>query len=143
MTFETIRLRVMASTLPQLVGAFARAKSCALAGQTLSLEIKAETRSTEQNRLFWSCLRDLAQHVEWYGHRLTEEEWKDFLTAALRKEKVIPGMNGGFVVLGQRTSKMSKAEMTELIDLAHAFGDDNGVAWSQTSLGREWAMEPR
>ena len=57
----------------------------------------------------------------WYGQKLTAEEWKDVLTAALKKEKVVPGINGGFVVLGQRTSKMSKDEFSELIELTHAF----------------------
>lgn len=141
MSFETIRIKLINAQQGRtaIIDVCERIKPWLVAGHPLSLEVKAETRSTEQNRLLWSCLRDLSQQVEWYGEKLTDEEWKDFLTAALRKERVVPGMNGGFVVLGQRTSKMTKAEMTELIDLAHAFGDDKSVNWSPTSLGREWA----
>jgi hypothetical protein len=32
---------------------------------------------------------------------------------------------------------MTVAEMTELIELSHAFGADKDVKWSKTSLGRD------
>lgn len=85
------------------------------------------TRNLEQNALMWPLLEDIAHQVEWYGHRLSSEEWKDVLTAGLRKEKVVPGINGGFVVLGQRTSKMTKREFSELIELIYAWGAQHGV----------------
>jgi hypothetical protein len=49
------------------------------------------------------------------------------LTAALKKQKVVPGIEGGFVVIGARTSKMTVPEMTELIELSTAFGTQQGV----------------
>lgn len=85
------------------------------------------TRSLDQNALMWPLLDDLANQVEWYGNRLTADEWKDVLTAALRKEKVVPGINGGFVVLGQRTSKMGKREFSDLVELIYSFGAQQGV----------------
>ena len=85
------------------------------------------TRNLEQNALMWPLLEDIAHQVEWYGHRLSSEEWKDVLTAGLRKEKVVPGINGGFVVLGQRTSKMTKREFSGLIELIYAWGAQHGV----------------
>jgi hypothetical protein len=75
--------------------------------------------------------------VEWHGHQLDEEAWKDMATAALKRQRVVPGIDGGFVVLGTRTSSMTVAEMSELIDFLHAFGDERGVRWSRTSLGRD------
>jgi hypothetical protein len=39
----------------------------------------------------------------------------------------VPGVDGGFVVLGQSTSKMTKGEMVELIELILAFGAQQGV----------------
>ena len=66
--------------------------------------VSEPTRSLDQNALMWPLLDDIARQVEWYGNKLTPDEWKDVFTAALRKEKVVPGINGGFVVLGQRTS---------------------------------------
>ncbi|MBV5266963.1 MAG: recombination protein NinB, partial [Burkholderiaceae bacterium] len=78
-------------------------------------------RSLEQNRMMWANLEDIAQQVVWYGVKLTKDEWKDVLTAALKKQKVVPGIEGGFVVIGARTSKMTVPEMTELIELSTAF----------------------
>ena len=84
-------------------------------------------RSLNQNRMMWANLEDIAQQVTWYGVKLTKDEWKDVLTAALKKQKVVPGIEGGFVVIGARTSKMTVPEMTELIELSTAFGAQQGV----------------
>ena len=84
-------------------------------------------RSLNQNRMMWANLEDIAQQVVWHGVKLTKDEWKDVLTAALKKQKVVPGIEGGFVVIGARTSKMTVPEMTELIELSTAFGTQQGV----------------
>ena len=77
--------------------------------------------------MMWANLEDIAQQVVWYGVKLTKDEWKDVLTAALKRQKVVPGIEGGFVVIGARTSKMTVPEMTELIELSTAFGTQHGV----------------
>ena len=84
-------------------------------------------RSLEQNRLMWANLEDIAQQVIWHGLKLDKWEWKDVLTAGLKKQKIVPGIEGGFVVIGARTSKMSIAEMNELIELSTMFGAQQGV----------------
>ena len=84
-------------------------------------------RSLKQNRLMWANLEDIAQQVVWYGQKLDKQEWKDVLTAGLKKQKIVPGIEGGFVVIGARTSKMTVAEMNELIELATMFGTQQGV----------------
>lgn len=116
-------------------------KPLLIAGHRLHVEVRQEKRSDHQNRLMWSCLGDLARQIEWHGQKLDAEAWKDMATAALKRQRVVPGIDGGFVVLGQRTSQMTKAEMTELIDFVHAFGDQRGVQWSRTSIGRDWPEE--
>ena len=75
----------------------------------------------------WANLEDIAQQVVWYGQKLDKQEWKDVLTAGLKKQKIVPGIEGGFVVIGARTSKMSIAEMNELIELSTMFGTQQGV----------------
>ena len=89
--------------------------------------IQPPTRTLEQNSLLWPVLGEISRHVKWYGQYLTGEEWKDVLTAALKKEKVVPGINGGFVVLGQRTSKMNKKDFSDLLELSFAFGAQHDV----------------
>lgn len=98
-----------------------------LAGHRLTLEAKKATRSSEQNALLWAMLDEVAKQVTWHGQKLTADEWKDMATAALKRQKVVPGIDGGFVVLGSRTSRMTIAEMTELIDFLDAFGAQQGV----------------
>jgi hypothetical protein len=72
-----------------------------------------------------------SEQVEWYGQHLSKENWKDVLTASLKRQQVIPGLDGGFVVCGTSTSRMTIAEMTELIELAMAFGAEKGVVFSE------------
>ena len=84
-------------------------------------------RSLKQNSLMWANLEDIAQQVVWYGQKLDKWEWKHVLTAGLKKQKIVPGIEGGFVVIGARTSKMSIAEMNELIELSTMFGAQQGV----------------
>lgn len=49
-------------------------------------------------------------------------------------------INGGFVVLGQSTSKMRVSEMRDLITLIHAFGAEQSVRFSDESARAvEWA----
>jgi hypothetical protein len=115
-------------------------------GRRYSIEIKRETRSTAQNRLMWSVLTDLAEQCEWAVDgsmvKLEPEEVKDVLTAGLKKhQRMCRGIDGGLVFLGQRTSRMTVAEKADLITLGHAYGDQRGVKWSKTSLGRDWPEE--
>ncbi len=72
-------------------------------------------------------LTDISRQVDWHGQKLTTEEWKDVFSAALKRTKVVPGLDGGFVVCGQSTSRMSKAEMAELQTLMEAFGAERDV----------------
>ena len=99
-------------------------------GQRLVLEIRPEKRSDAQNRRLWAMLTDISAQVDWYGQKLTSEEWKDVFSASLKRTKVVPGLDGGFVVCGQRTSKMTKAEMAELQELMEAFGAQHGVRFT-------------
>jgi hypothetical protein len=93
------------------------------------VEIKPKTRSLDQNRKLWAALNDLARQVTWHGLKLTAENWKDMTTAAVKRQQVVPGIDGGFVVLGASTSKMSKAEMSELLEFIIAFGAQQNVVF--------------
>lgn len=98
-------------------------------------------RSLDQNRLLWACLTDISEQVEWPVdgklQRLTPEDWKDILTAGLHKsQRVAQGVDGGFVMLGQRTSKMTVPEMIELIEFIQWFGAEKSVRWSEDGRTR-------
>lgn len=92
------------------------------------IEFKAPKRTVPQNDRMWAMLTDIAQQVEWYGQRLSTQDWKDVLTASLRKSRVVPGLDAGsFVVLGLHTSALTKEEFSDLIELIHAFGAEHNV----------------
>jgi len=105
-------------------------KSLLMAGHRMVVEIKPETRTLAQNARLWAMLTDVSKQVNWYGRKLSEEEWKHVFTASLAKQDVVPGIDGGFVVLGKSTSKMTKPEMSELQQLIEAFGAQQGVRFT-------------
>ena len=88
-------------------------------------------RTDDANAAMWAMLEDIARDVVWHGLKLTREEWKDVLTAGLKRLKVVPGIDGGFVVVGASTSRMSQAEFRDLLALIDAFGTERGVVWSE------------
>lgn len=131
---------------PTLNEAWRWVKAMLIAGHRLSIEIRGATRSTEQNSLLWSILTDLSRQCEWAVDgqmvKLPPEDVKHILTAGLKRhQRMARGIDGGLVILGQSTSRMTVGEMAELITLGHAVGDERGVRWSRTSLGREWPDE--
>ena len=73
-------------------------------------------------------LHDVAEQVSWYDQKYSAEDWKDLFTAALnREQRFAPGINGGIVALGARTSKMTVREMSELLEYIEWFGAEKGV----------------
>lgn len=106
----------------------------------LIVEVKQRTRSLDQNRRLWATLRDVSEQVVWHGMKLDSEDWKHIFTAALKGQRSAPGINGGFVVLGQSTSKMRVSEFSELLELIYAFGAERDVQWSEDAQEAiEWA----
>jgi hypothetical protein len=95
--------------------------------------IKKNRRTLGQNAMMWAMLGDISDQVEWYGQRLSKRDWKWIFTAALRKQRMVPGIEGGMVFLGEPTSGMSKQEMADMIDMIIAFGIDHDVVWSEQS----------
>lgn len=91
------------------------------------LEFKSPRRTLPQNDRLWAMLTEVARQVDWYGQKLSPDDWKDVFTASLRRAHVVPGIDGGFVPLGMRTSDMSKQEMGDLFALIEAFAAERGV----------------
>lgn len=92
------------------------------------------TRSLIQNARLWAMLADVSRQVVWYGKKLSPESWKCVFSASLKKQDVVPGLNGDFVVLGQSTSRMSIREMSDLMELIAAFGAERGVTFSEPAM---------
>lgn len=118
----------------KLTGEVAKKAACReilAAPEDYIVTLAEPTRTLDQNSLLWPLLTEVSSQVDWYGNKLTDEEWKDVFSASLKKQKVVPGIDGGFVVCGQRTSKMGKKEFADLIEVIYAFGAERGVKWSE------------
>lgn len=98
------------------------------------LKLGRKKRNNGQNARLWATLTDVATQLEWHEEKLSQEDWKHIFTAALKKQKAVPGIDGGFVVLATHTSRMSKTEFSELLELIYAFGSERGVRWSDPVL---------
>ena len=100
-----------------------------------TVEFRAPRRSNDQNAMMWSLLTQLSKQVDWYGQKLSSEDWKDVLSASLRRTRVVPGIESGtFVPLGMRTSQMTKEELSDLLELIVAFGAERGVKFRELEL---------
>ena len=106
------------------------AKAMLAAGHRMVLTLKPETRSLAQNARLWAMLTDISKQVDWYGRKLSPDDWKHVFSASLKKQDVVPGIDGGYVVLGSSTSKMTKAEMSDMQELMAAFGAQHDVVFS-------------
>jgi hypothetical protein len=97
-----------------------------------TVEFRAPRRSTDQNALMWSLLTQLSKQLDWCGKKRSAEDWKDLLTAALRHIECVPGINPDTIVpLGMRTSQMTSAEVSELLESIIAFGAERGVKFRE------------
>jgi hypothetical protein len=97
-----------------------------------TVEFRAPRRTLDQNALLWSLLGQISKQIEWYGQKLSSEDWKDIMSASLRRARVVPGIDAGtFVPLGMRTSQMTKEEISELLELIYAFGAERGVEFRE------------
>lgn len=84
--------------------------------------ISEPTRNLEQNAALWAILNEISEQVVWHGRKLSPEDWKHVFTASLKRMDVVPNLEGtGFVALGLSTSKMSKREFSDLLELVNAF----------------------
>ena len=97
----------------------------------MSVSVNDEKRSDASNRRMWAMLRDIAKQVEWYGQKLKDEDWKHILSASVEKQRAVPGLDGGFVVLGLSTRKQSQKWFSDMFEVMEAFAAERGVKWTQ------------
>jgi len=105
-----------------------------IAAGNVVVTLGREKRSKSQNARLWATLTDVADQVEWHGQYLSQEDWKNIFTASLTQQRVVPAIDGGFVVLGTSTSKMNKQQFSDLLELIYAFGANHQIKWSDPAL---------
>jgi len=100
------------------------------------LEFREPQRTLDQNAKLWAMLTDVARQHEHFGQRYEPDAWKILFLTALGKElRLAPALDGkGVVALGTSSSKLSKSEMSDLLEFMMAWGAENGIVWYDPNL---------
>ena len=94
------------------------------------MTIKPPARTREQNDKLWAMLSDVSRSMP-QGRRLTPDIWKAiFMNACGHAVQFEHGLSGEPFPVGFRSSRLSKAQMSELIEFILAWGTENGVEWT-------------
>jgi hypothetical protein len=93
------------------------------------IEFVDDPRTSGQNRLMWTLLHDLSDQLIHCGSKWEPESWKAaFLRAMGKQITFMPGLDGeGVVAVGYHSSRLSKAEMSEMIERIYEYGARHGV----------------
>lgn len=102
------------------------------------VEFKGPKRSNDKNAAMWAMLADISSQLIWHTKQLDSEAWKLVFIDALRREhkdelQLVPNtdMTGFVNVSPTSSSDLSEDEMSELLTIISAFGDQHGVVWSE------------
>ena len=73
------------------------------------IAFKAAKRSLPQNDKLWAMLTDISRQVDWYGQKLTPDDWKIIFTASLLS------LQGGINVAAYTAAKSGLAGLTRAL----------------------------
>lgn len=94
------------------------------------VKISPEKRSDDQNSKLWACISDISR-AKPEGRTHIPEVWKCILMAACGHEVSFEnGLDNRPFPIGFRSSRLTKAQMSDLIEFAIAYGTKHGVKWS-------------
>lgn len=95
------------------------------------VNVRESKRTIEQNSKLWAMLSDIAR-AKPEGRHLPAEIWKClFMAACGHKVRFEPGLDGeGVVPMLFKSSRLTKAEMSDLIECMSEYGARHGVVWS-------------
>ena len=105
----------------------------AVAPERTVVEFKPEGRTLDQNSALWPMLGDVAL-ARPQGRVMIPDAWKLVFMGALGHEtQWLDGLYPHYpaVPWHGRSSRLSKQEMSDLLSLIRAYGDENGVRWRE------------
>ncbi len=96
------------------------------------VNVAAPRRTNDQNALLWALLSEISR-AKPQGRSLTPDVWKAlFMHEAGFKCTFEPTLDGqGVVPLGFKSSRLRKAEFSELIEAINAFAAEHGIGLSE------------
>ena len=95
------------------------------------VEIRPARRTLPQNARMWAMLSDIAR-AKPEGRHWTAETWKAaFMHSLGHQVAFAEGLDGsGPFPLGFRSSRLTKAQMGDLMEVISEYGARHGVRWS-------------
>ncbi len=93
------------------------------------LNIRPPSRSKDQNDKMWAMIGDVSR-AKPEGRRMTSDEWKAvFMHACGYEVQYLNGLNDRPFPVGFSSSKLSKEQMSDLIEFIAAWGAQHGVVF--------------
>ena len=124
---------LMASVWPKV-------KDSLKAGKQLRMEIKAESKTRDQEEKYHAMISEIATQAQHLGAKWSTENWKRLLVDLFAKEtglqggKIIPSLDGqGIVQLGLQTRNFTKEQAMEFITFLEAWGASNGIIFKNVA----------
>ena len=95
------------------------------------VKISPATRSDDQNSKMWAMLSDISR-AKPEGRMHTPETWKNLFMHALGYQVAFEmGLSGEPFPVGFRSSRLTKAQMSDLLEFINAYGAEHNVKWSE------------
>ena len=118
-----------------------KVKDSLRSGKLLRMEIKAESKSRDQEAKYHAMLAEIAEQASHLGAKWSAEDWKRLMVDLFAKEtglqggKIIPSLDGsGIVQLGLQTRNFTKEQAMEFITFLEAWGATNGIIFKDVAL---------
>lgn len=95
-------------------------------------KIDPPKRTEDQNAKLWAMLSDVSR-AKPEGREYPPEIWKSLFMALVGfQPRFEPSLDGkGVVPIGYKSSRLTKAEFSDLIEAIYAFGAEHSVEWSE------------
>lgn len=89
-------------------------------------------RSADQNAKLWAMLSDISKRATHNGQRYSPDMWKAlFMHACDHDVRFVMGLNGEPFPMGFRSSQLTVAQMSDLIEFISAWAAENGVIFTE------------
>lgn len=93
------------------------------------VKVKPPTRSGAQNDRMWAMISDISR-AKPEGRTHTPEVWKGlFMQACGHAVQFVNGLDGNPFPVGFRSSRLTKEQMSDLLEFIAAYGAQHGVAF--------------
>jgi hypothetical protein len=119
-------------------GLWPKVKTALQSGKKLSLEVKPEKKSREQEEKYHAMIGEIAKQAQHIGCKWGVDDFKRLLIDQWASEtdrklgRLVQSLDGVRIVqLGMQSRRFSKEEACEFIDWLEAWGATNGVIFTK------------